>query len=261
MLLLNLLSLMLLPALLIMLSFSQHLTVFIAQSFPDAVFYQPTQERIVALTIDDVGDKSTELILDAIDNYNQKATTSEQQAKATFFLNTGLLMGSQETVIKILEKNHEIGNHGVLDRTHADLEPEEFEEELWQAHQELTENTGAKVKWFRPGRGRYNLTMRKSLQKIAETEGYYPQFALASMIPLDTYTITGQPLFTTHYISQFVFPGSILVLHGGSMKRTKNLVLCLEEILQDLNRKGYRIVTLSELMEQSQFEQSPATSH
>ncbi|MDY7021935.1 MAG: polysaccharide deacetylase family protein [Cyanobacteriota bacterium] len=244
-----------------MLSFSQNLTAFIAQAFPDAIFYQLTQERIVALTIDDVGDKSTELILDAIDQYNQKVTTSEQQAKATFFLNTGLLMGSQETVIKILEKNHEIGNHGVFDRTHADLEPEEFEEELWQAHKELTENTGVKVKWFRPGRGRYNLTMLKSLHKISETEGYHPQFALASMIPLDTFTLTGHPLFTSNYISRFVFPGSILVLHGGSMKRTKNLVLCLEDILQDLNKKGYRIVTLSELMAQSQFEQGQSNSH
>ncbi|ERT07583.1 polysaccharide deacetylase family protein [Lyngbya aestuarii BL J] len=233
-----------------MFSLTQPLASFVAQAFPDALFYQPTVKPVIALTIDDVGDTSTQLILDAIGQHNQKVTTVEQQAKATFFLTTSYLMEKKDAIINILDQQHEIGNHGVFDRTHADLEPEEFEEELLKAHQELTEETEAKIKWFRPGRGRYNPTMLQSLLKLSETEEYNRQFALASMIPLDTYMLTENPLFTVSYVSQFVFPGAILVLHGGSMRRSKNTVLALEKLLLELTQKNYRIVSLTELVEQ-----------
>ncbi|WP_413168153.1 polysaccharide deacetylase family protein [Capilliphycus salinus ALCB114379] len=229
---------------------TQPLASFVAQTFPDALFYKPTDKPVIALTIDDVGDTSTQFILDAINKHNQIVNTPEHQAKATFFLTTSHLMGKKETIINILEQQHEIGNHGVFDRTHADLEPQEFEEELLKAHQELTEDTEAKIKWFRPGRGRYNPTMLKSLLKLSETEGYNRQFALASMIPIDTYTLTEHPLFTVGYVSQFVFPGAILVLHGGSMIRSKNTVLALEKLLLELTQKNYKIVSLTELFEQ-----------
>lgn len=228
---------------------AQPLTSFVAQLFPDALFYHPTVKPVIALTIDDVGDSSTQLILDAIDKHNQKVETAEQQAKVTFFITAGHLMGKKDTIHNILERQHEIGNHGVFDRTHADLTPAEFEEEVLKAHEELTLDTEAKIKWFRPARGRYNGTMRECLHKLAETEGYNPKFALASMLPIDTYSLTEHPVFTSTYVSQFAFPGAILVLHGGSMRRCKNTVIALEKLLMELTQKNYRIVTLTELFE------------
>lgn len=228
----------------------QHLTTLVASNFPDALFYKPTVDPMIALTIDDVGDQSTQLILDAIFSHNKKITGVEKQVKATFFITTSYLQGKQDAIKNILEQNHEIGNHGVFDRTHAELNPREFEEELWKAHQELTQNTEAQIKWFRPARGRYNPTMVKSLHHLAQTEGYNRQFALASMIPLDTFAFTENPLFSAQYIARFIFPGAILVLHGGSVQRSNNTVLALKKILLELSQKNYRVVSLTELFNQ-----------
>jgi peptidoglycan/xylan/chitin deacetylase (PgdA/CDA1 family) len=78
-------------------------------------------------------------------------------------------------------------------------------------------------------------------------EGYEPRFALASMLPVDTFQPTNDPTFTAWYVSQFIFPGSILLLHGGSVARSDNTALALGRILKQLKALNYRVVTLSEL--------------
>lgn len=222
----------------------------ISQQFPDALFFKQTIEPAIALTIDDVGDASTEKIVNVIADHNQKITEAEHQAKATFFITTHHLNNHQGILETILNHNHEIGNHGIYDRTHADLKPEELEQELHQAHEELTRDTQIQVKWFRPGRGRYNQGMVKILSQMAKVAGYYPQFALASMIPLDTYQLTNHPQFTARYVSQFIFPGSILVLHGGSIPRADQTAIALEQILSYCHQNQYRVVSLTDLYEQ-----------
>ena len=63
----------------------------VARLFPDALFYAPTAEKVVALSIDDIptpgdrDDSSTRLILKAIANHNQ---TTNHPARATFFFFT-----------------------------------------------------------------------------------------------------------------------------------------------------------------------------
>ncbi len=221
----------------------------ISQFFPDGLFFQPTDEPVIALTIDDVGDASTQKILDAIATHNQKLSPIQSIVKATFFITTSHLKNETDILEKILEQDHEIGNHGIYDRTHADLKPEELAQEIQQAHEHLTQGSQATIKWFRPGRGRYNRAMVKTLSQMAAQAGYYPQFALGSMIPLDTYRITHHPQFTAQYVTQFIFPGSILVLHGGSLLRANQTAIALEQILSYCDRNHYRVVSLSELYE------------
>ena len=228
----------------------QKLVSELAKTFPDAIFYKKTTEKVVALTIDDVptpndpGDRSTQLILDAIANHNQQFDHPEQRARGTFFIITSHLSDDSTIVTRILQHGHEIGNHGTVDDTTALLKPDEFEQELRESHQRLSQFYSQPIRWYRPGRGLYNQEMVRALRR---KEGYEPQFALASMLPVDTFKPTNDPKFTAWYATQHIFPGSILLLHGGTPERSLKTAKALKLILEELRRRDYLVVTLSEL--------------
>lgn len=231
------------------------LVVLAAKSFPDAIFFKKTSEKVVALTIDDIptpheyGDCSTHRILETISSHNRQINLpSASTVSATFFVITAHLSQNPEILKIILAEGHEIGNHGRLDRTHAQLTAREFEQEIKQAHQTLTRATDTPLKWFRPGRAFYNKTMTCTLKTMAEREGYHHQFALASLLPLDTLDWVGTPNFTLKYLSQFIFPGAILLLHGGTVERANNTIEVLKQLLPQLQEQGYRVTTLSDLI-------------
>jgi peptidoglycan/xylan/chitin deacetylase (PgdA/CDA1 family) len=225
-------------------AFSKSLLYQVAHKFKDALFFIETQKPIIALTFDDVGDASTQLIIDSINHYNIQ---NNKLVKATFFVTTSYLENPEKLITNILASGHEIGNHGIYDRTHADLTPTEFNEEIIQAHQTIDKYTSTPIKWFRPARGRYNQTMLKTLQKMEDKYGYIPKFALASEIPLDTFLVTRNPEFTFNYLNKFIFPGAILLLHGGTLARVQNTVATLSLLLPHLHKLGYEVVTLTEL--------------
>ncbi|HEY9845174.1 MAG TPA: polysaccharide deacetylase family protein [Candidatus Caenarcaniphilales bacterium] len=228
----------------------QWLVAAVAQVFQDAIFFKKTTERVVALTIDDGPNPdesdacSVPMILDAIAQHNRQLEVSEARVRATFFILTSHL-GKNTTLIKqMLQQGHEIGNHGVVDESHASLTPKEFEQQLRQAHERLSQCSNQRIRWYRPGHGLYNREMLNILRRM---DGYEPRFALASMIPLDTRQPTNSPRFTACYASQFVFPGSILVLHDGTLLRAQQTQAALKVILAHIRQRGYRVVTLSEL--------------
>ncbi len=222
----------------------------VSHAFPDAIFYKETTTKMVALTIDDVPapyeltDASTHLLLDTIAAHNDRAITWRDRVQATFFVITGHL-GAKSTILeRIWADGHEVGNHGVADETTAALSAPVFAAQFTTAHQILCDRGQRPLRWYRPGRGLYNPHM---LQTLRQMPGYEPRFALASMLPLDTFKPTHLASFTTWYASQFIFPGAILVLHGGSALQATQTAQVLKILLKALAAQGYRIVTLSEL--------------
>ncbi|MGK7873163.1 MAG: polysaccharide deacetylase family protein [Xenococcaceae cyanobacterium] len=218
----------------------------ISQFFPDAVFYKKTSSRVVSLTIDDVGGSDTLKILDVIDDFNKKINNERERIRATFFVITNYLDYSRTMLDEILNRGHEIGNHGQKDHRHASLDTADFKTEISQAHQILSSTSRAKIKWFRPGQALYNEGMIRTLK---EMPGYYDKFALASIVPLDTRPPTNNPNFRIKYASQFIFPGSILGMHGGSLERAINTADVLSKLLIQLRQKEYKVVTLAQLWE------------
>jgi peptidoglycan/xylan/chitin deacetylase (PgdA/CDA1 family) len=220
----------------------------IARAFPGAVFFKETNERVVALTIDDVpadhepGDGSTALILDAIAAYNSQHPGAK--VTATFFIISDHLQDGSTIVQRIRDAGHEIGNHGEADDTAATLSAELFERQLIASDKRIREFTDQPIRWYRPGRGLFTHSMEEALGRM---KGYEPRFALASMLPVDTFRPAADPRFTAWYVRQHIFPGSILVLHGGSLAMAKHAAEALPAILDDLSRQGYRVVTFSEL--------------
>lgn len=233
---------------------SQQLVAQLARRFPDGVFYKPTTERVIALTIDDLpnpndpADQGVQDILNAIATFNQDLPPGRDLVRATFFLISGHLNLDSTVLPQIVAQGHEVSNHGIADITHAKLRQYDFEQQLRHAHRQLLTATQAdRIRWYRPGRGFYNRRMRQVLQHFAAEVGYVPKFALASMIPLDTYEWADHPDFTLQYLRQFIFPGSILVLHGGTARRVRNAAALLPLLLDELMAQDYRVVTLSEL--------------
>ena len=202
----------------------------LAKHSPEVVYLVDTQEPVVALTIDDGPDPTgTPRILDVL---------RQHDARATFFLITNRIPGNEEIVIRTMEEGHELANHLMTDGRSILLSPSEFERRLLESNDVLSRFTD--VHWFRPGSGWYNDAMLSILHK----HGY--RCALGSVYPFDPQIPSSW--FAARYVLRNIRPGSIIVLHdyGARGERTAST---LATILPELNRRGFRVVTLSELLE------------
>ncbi len=202
----------------------------LAQRSPKVIYFVETESPVVALTIDDGPDgAATPKILD---------TLKRHDSHATFFLITEHMAGNEGIVRRMVEEGHELANHLTTDEPSILLAPSDFEAQLQDADDALTEFSD--VRWFRPGSGWYNDRMLSILDK----HGY--QCALGSIHPFDPQIPF--PWFATHYILSNVRPGSIIILHDYE-KRGERTATTLAAILPELNERGFRVVTLSELLD------------
>jgi len=202
----------------------------LAKHSPEVLYLVDTQEPVVALTIDDGPDPvATPRILDVLDQHD---------AHATFFLITSRIPGNEEIVVRIMEEGHELANHLTTDGRSILLSPSEFERQLLESHRVLSRFSD--VRWFRPGSGWYN----DEMLSILHQHGY--QCVLGSVYPFDPQIPSAW--FAAHYILRNVRPGSIIVLHdyGARGERTAS---ALDTSLPELHRRGFRVVTLSELLD------------
>ncbi|WP_017325499.1 polysaccharide deacetylase family protein [Synechococcus sp. PCC 7336] len=198
------------------------------------LFFVETERPFVALTIDDGPDpETTAKILAVLDRH---------QAKATFFPIGSHVEGNETVVAEMVAAGHELGNHMLEDRLSAGLPIETFASHLKQTESSIV--SAAKglegLHWFRPGQGLYTQRMLD----VAEAEGY--RAVLGSVFPYDT--LLGQPGFSARFIRDRVRPGSIIVLHDRG-ERGERTAIALEILLPQLADRGYRVTTLSELVE------------
>ncbi len=200
----------------------------LAKRSPEVTYFIATEKPVVALTIDDGPDPvTTTRILDLLRQLN---------ARATFFLITDRIPGNEEIVRRTVEERHELANHLTSEEPSILLSPSEFERRLLEAHEVLTRFS--EVRWFRPGSGWYGKRMLSTIQK----HGY--RCALGSVYPFDPQIPSSW--FATQYILRKVRPGSIIVLHDYRA-RGERTIEALAAILPELNRRGFCVVTLSEL--------------
>ncbi len=203
---------------------------------PEVVYSVDTQELLVALTIDDGPDLlETPKILKSLER---------QGAKATFFLITSRIPGKEELVQRMIDEGHELANHLVDDYPSIMLDASEFERQLIESDEELSKF--ADVRWFRPGSGWYNDTMLSILSKHGYT------CALGSVYPFDPQL--GSSWFITRYVLWKVQPGSVIVLHDHGYRGARTAA-ALDAVLPELARRGYKIVTLSELVDSQEVSE------
>ncbi len=200
----------------------------IAAGNPGCLYNVRRPDKVVAHTIDDGPDSTTTPELLRI--------LAANDARATFFLISGNLPGNDSLVRRLVREGHEIGNHFSKNEASIGLSPREFVESLLTADSALRKF--APVRWVRPGSGHYNKRMIRTFRD----HGY--RCALGSVYPFDPQIPF--PAYATWVVRRSVRPGSIIILHDGGYKG-RNTIRTLNRVLPDLRRRGYRVVTLSEL--------------
>lgn len=192
------------------------------------LYFVNTEDKLVALTIDDGPHPTvTPEILDVL---------QENGARATFFVIGERIKGNEKILTRMLQEGHEVGNHLMRAYPSILLSPDRFEQELLEVDQMLGQN---QVRWCRPGSGWYNNRM---LQQM-ESHGY--RCVLGSVYPHDT-TVRSTAIISSYVVSQ-VYPGSIIILHDGTDDRYRTVTV-LRNVLPILGEKGYRVVTISQLI-------------
>jgi peptidoglycan/xylan/chitin deacetylase (PgdA/CDA1 family) len=195
---------------------------------PGVVYSIDTRRQAVALTLDDGPDAATTpALLDLLDRHG---------ARATFFLLANNVPGNEELLRRMIAEGHELGNHLATDEPSILLGAEGFQRDVEHTHGLLEEYD--QVRWLRPGSGWYNGSM-------LETAGRYGyRVALGSVYPFDA--MLPFPGLAARYILWRARPGSIIVLHDVGPRGERTLAT-LESVLPELARRGYQVITLSEL--------------
>jgi peptidoglycan-N-acetylglucosamine deacetylase len=192
-------------------------------------------QKLVALTFDDgPWPKTTGLILQILKNYN---------AKATFFWVGQEAKRRSAITKKVVAAGHALGNHTWNHRYHV-VEAPEARRELRSVQQLLQQDLKVTPTLFRPPGGR----LHNGLAKEAKRQGYV--VVMWSVLSRDTYpdaTVTS----IWRNVVDGVKPGSIVLMHDGGGRRDKT-VKALPKILATLRKRGYRFVTVPELLYLSQ---------
>lgn len=200
----------------------------LASRNPDVLFYVETDQKVLALTIDDSPDSTlTPLILDLLD---------EHEVRATFFILGENVSGNENLLRSMREAGHELGNHLGRDRATIMLSDEEFRQQLQAVEWKI--GPLGETKWCRPGSGWFSPEM----VKIAHEMGY--RCCLGSIYPYDNKL--RRPEWIKRTIMSRVHPGAIIVLHEGGRERDY-IVPLLDELIPELKAAGYELLTLSEI--------------
>ncbi len=197
-----------------------------------------SEDMEVALTFDDgPNEPYTSQILDILSSYD---------VRATFFLVGENVASYPETACRIVREGHTVGNHSY---THSRTIPFKFGEGL-RREVDGTENlifelTGHRTRFFRPP---YCFRTPWLLSYVRE-KGY---ITVTWDVTVDDYAAKRKPNEIKRAIVNRVLPGSIILLHDGISTAhgtsRDNMVEALEGIINELLSRGYRFVTLPELL-------------
>lgn len=259
------------------------LIAYLSRRYPDVLWHvrlprpREGEERLVALTIDDAPSAHTQAILDVL---------AAHGAHATFFVIGGQVAaagaGGEAILADIVRAGHELGNHGMRDEPARDLANEELQRQIGlvegmigRAYSAVEEGEhgprrphgsaeaeggtesvsasataagagaetgrvrGPPAKYFRPGSGFFSNGMRALVQRL----GY--RLVLGDIYPHDA-QVPYAWLNGRHVLSM-LRPGGIIICHD----RRSWTVPMLERVLPEMARRGWKAVTLTELLEQA----------
>lgn len=193
-------------------------------------------EKFIALTIDDAPSEHTRDILRVL---------QDNDARATLFVIGGQVEGREEVLREVVAAGNELGNHAMHDEAARGLEPDVLEAQIGrvqglirQAYADAADAGGGPAhQYFRPGSGIFSTEMRAMVSRL----GY--RLVLGSIYPHDP-QVPYWWLNAWHILSM-ARDGGIIVCHD----RRSWTVPMLKKVLPELRRRGYKVVTVSELLE------------
>ena len=204
----------------------------------NTIYHVLTSEKVVALTFDDGPSPIwTPRILDAL---------KTAQVKATFFMLGNHVQEYPWVAKRVAAEGHEIGNHTYDHHGLIYYKTPELEAEVNNAFWAIYNACGVKTKYFRPPKGWLTEAEKKDLKRM----GY--EIILWSLNSKDWVTFDDR--FIVSYILHNIRPGDILLFHdSGGVFRTEGgnreeTVKTIPRLVQKLKERGYRFVTISELL-------------
>lgn len=193
-----------------------------------------TQEKKVALSFDAAwGAEHTPEILRILEKH---------KVKTTFFLVGFWVDKYPEMVKRIAAEGHEIGNHSTTHPHFPQLSDEQIRQELRTTNEKIMSLTGKKAVLFRPPFGEYD----NRVITVSEQEGL--KVIKWSVDSLDWQEHLTKADIISRVTSQ-VTPGAIVLFHNNGQYTAQ----ALEEILTGLQRQGYAIVPISQVIYQDNY--------
>jgi peptidoglycan-N-acetylglucosamine deacetylase len=209
-------------------------------SYNDAVVSVPLDEKLVALTYDDgPNPPHTQAMLELLALHG---------VKATFFLKGRNVEAFPESVLAVAQAGHEIGNHSYSHRPMLSLSKSAMREELVRAGDAIEQVLGQRPVLFRPPYGLQGPGLKMALEDLGMPS------ILMSDHGLD-WEETDPELIASRVLES-IGPGAIILLHDGhgdvdeptAQQNRAPSVAATGMIIEELKTRGYRFVTISELM-------------
>lgn len=194
------------------------------------IYCVETDEKKVALSFDAAwGNEDTQRILEILAKHN---------IHVTFFATGGWVESYPDDVKAILDAGHDLGNHSENHKNMSQLSNDEKEQEIMKVHDKVKNLTGYEMFLFRPPYGDYDNDVIKTATKC----GYYPiQWDVDS---LDWKDYGVDSIISTVCTNKHLGNGSIILCHNGA----KYTADALDNLLTQLQEKGYQLVPISELI-------------
>ena len=209
----------------------------------EIVWEVPLEVKKIALTFDDGPyPATTEPILDLLKEYG---------AKATFFVLGNRVERYPETVKREVEEGHEVANHTFNHVYFKDaIKSITIQEEIVSTDRLLMELTGRKPMLFRPPGGFYS---EESI-RIAKQLGYT---TVLWSWHKDTNDWRSPGVgYIVRKVLNNTRNGDIVLLHDY-IPGSRQTVEALKQILPELKKQGFQIVTVSELLHDKAGAQMP----
>jgi peptidoglycan/xylan/chitin deacetylase (PgdA/CDA1 family) len=195
--------------------------------------------KVVALTFDDGPHPAfTPQILDILKRYG---------VRATFFLIGARAERYPDLARRIVAEGHEIGDHTYSHP--ADLPRKDWDaicREIVKGADAIERVTGVRPKLFRPPRGYLNYRVHTAAQLCGFTVVLWTVSADHHDAPT--------PEAMAQRVFKLVHPGAIVLMHDGRIPIRWKDVKALPLLLDGLRKRGYRFVTVSELLSLSHSE-------
>ncbi|HPH78515.1 MAG TPA: polysaccharide deacetylase family protein [bacterium] len=201
------------------------------QFFGTLVDHVDTDQKIVALTFDDAPGKYTDEILDILASKN---------IPATFYAVGQSMEQHPDQTRRIVAAGHELGNHSYSHQRLIFRSPTFIKNEIEQTNQQIRAAGFTGEITFRPPHGK----------KLFFLPWYLYRNNIKTImwdIEPDTY-FAGDATEITAYTLNNTKPGSIILMHPFCQTTCAADRAVLPGIIDGLKKKGYRFVTVGELV-------------
>lgn len=189
-------------------------------------------EKVVALTFDDgPWGTSTRQVLQIL---------KEEDVKATFFVLGKHALMYPDVIADIVKAGHAVGNHS-WSHPYKPVDPEVAKQEIENTSALIAKQSQAQTRLFRPPAGK----LTTGLVDYAKSKNY--AIIMWSVETHDTRPNTTAADIVERTLRE-VKAGSIVLLHDGGGDRTTTRK-ALPTLIRRLRQKGYRFVTVPELLQ------------